>query len=489
MVDYLLNAAALVYLLAVVFLGIFSMGLGVLLVIYALKRRQHPSLPIIADHDLPTVTVQLPIYNEADVIARLIDACAVFDYPADKFHIQVLDDSTDHTHKVAAARVRHWRERGVNIAHIRRPDRAGYKAGALNYGTALAKTDFTAVFDADFVPPPDFLRRTTPHFVGNERLALIQTRWGHLNADYNALTRAQMLGVDAHFVVEQTARSRGGLIMSMNGSAGLWRKQAILDAGGWSSATLCEDFDLSLRAAMRGWRSLYLSNVVVPGELPPQVQAFKVQQARWATGSTQCLVRHCLPLWRSPHLNLAQKVMGTIHMLQYMVQLVILISFLLMPVLIAGNRLRALPDLSLFSLIGVLPLMVTAIGQMTLYPDGAQRFVMNMPARFILSIALLPSNSRAVLSGLLRRREHEFKRTPKYRVNQRGEAWTHSLYALPADAMTYGESLLAVYAVGGMIIAMQHAPNLMPYMLSYAFSFAVVALWNWLQTHNIRRAR
>ncbi|HSJ55798.1 MAG TPA: cellulose synthase family protein, partial [Anaerolineae bacterium] len=239
----------------------------------------------------PLVTLQLPIYNELHVIRRLLDAVARLDYPRDRLQVQVLDDSTDETTRLARACVAHHRAHGLDVELLHRATRTGFKAGALAHGMARARGELIAVLDADFVPAPDFLKRTVPHLAARPDLAFVQARWGYLNAGYSLLTRVQTIALDGHFVVEHIGRNRNGLAMNFNGTAGVWRRVAIEDAGGWQSDTLTEDVDLSFRAQLAGWHALYLPDVAVPAELPPQMAAFKRQQARWATGAAQCLVK------------------------------------------------------------------------------------------------------------------------------------------------------------------------------------------------------
>ncbi|PJF39507.1 MAG: hypothetical protein CUN55_14150, partial [Phototrophicales bacterium] len=356
MTDVLLAFLAIIYVVSVIFLTIFISNFAALLLIYFITRRRSPQRPEVPDEELLSVTIQLPIYNEAHVVDRLIDACMSQDYPRDKFFVQILDDSTDETTDVVKAKIAEWNAKGFdNIELVRRPDRKGYKAGALAYGLSLVNTDCTAIFDADFIPPKDFLRRTMPFFNTDENLGLIQTRWDHLNLDYNWLTRLQALSIDGHFAIEQVARNRGRLPMSMNGTGGIWRVKTIQDAGGWSSSTLTEDLDLSYRALMRGWDFLYLVDVPVPGELPPQLQAYKMQQARWATGSTECLIKHAVPLIKSNRFSPAKKFMGLMHLSQYLVQPFILLVFLLTPILILGDMFEKLPDLRVVGVFGIIP--------------------------------------------------------------------------------------------------------------------------------------
>lgn len=483
LIDLLLNLAAILYVVSVVFLTIFVSSFGALLLIYFLTRHKKPALPAVQDDDLLSVTIQLPIYNEAHVVDRLVESCATLDYPRAKFHVQILDDSTDETTRAVEQKIAELKTRGIdNISLVRRPDRKGYKAGALAYGLTLVTTDCVAIFDADFIPPADFLRKTMPHFNVNNNLGLIQTRWDHLNLDYNWLTRIQALSIDGHFAIEQVARNRGRLPMSMNGTGGIWRVNAIQESGGWSSSTLTEDLDLSYRALIKGWDFLYLVDVPVPGELPPQVQAYKMQQARWATGSTECLIKHAIPLMRSPRFSFAKKFMGLMHLSQYIVQPVILLIFLLTPLLIVGDMFDKLPDLRLIGAFGVIPPLLITIAQMELYRDWLHR-LLYFPVQFVVGAAIVLSNSKAVLAAIHRPDvEREFKRTPKFSLTQKGQRWSGSRYALKVDTITLGELALAGYAAFGFIAALDRLPYLAPYMLIYAVSFALFAFWNIYQT-------
>lgn len=477
--DVILTSLAVLYTVIVVLLTIFVSSFGVLLVIYGLTRHKSPELPEIDEKDLLSVTIQLPIYNEAHVIDRLIDACANLDYPRTKFHVQILDDSTDDTVQVVADKVADLKAQGItNVSHVQRDNRKGYKAGALAYGLTLIDTDCVAIFDADFVPPKDFLRRTMPHFSANDNLALTQTRWDHLNLDYNWLTRAQALSIDAHFAIEQVARNRGRLPMSMNGTGGIWRVKAIEDAGGWSSSTLTEDLDLSYRALMRGWDFMYLVDVPVPGELPPQVQAYKMQQSRWATGSTECLIKHAVPLMKSDRFSVPKKFMGLMHLSQYLVQPFIFLTFLLTPILLAGDMFTKIPDLRIIGVFSIIPPLLMALAQVELYRDWTRR-LLYFPVQFVVGAAIVLSNTKAVIAAFHKPGiEREFKRTPKFRLTNKGEEWGKSHYALEVDAITIGEFLLAIYALIGFYFALQNLPALAPYMLIYAFSFSVFAYWN-----------
>jgi cellulose synthase/poly-beta-1,6-N-acetylglucosamine synthase-like glycosyltransferase len=485
-----MSVAAVLYVVGSLFLVIFVSGFGVLLAIYLFTRNANPQTPAISDDEALSVTVQLPIYNEPHVVDRLLEACVKLDYPAEKLRIQVLDDSTDYTTDRIACKIRELQNVDLcNISHIHRATREGYKAGALDNAMRFVETDCVAIFDADFVPEPDFLRRTMPHFNRDPRLGLIQTRWDHLNLDYNLLTRAQALSIDAHFAIEQVARNRGQLPMSMNGTGGIWRVSAIENAGGWSSSTLTEDLDLSYRAYMRGWRFLYLVDVAVPGELPPLVQAYKRQQARWATGSTQCLIKHTRALLASPGCSPLGKIMGTLHLAQYAIQPIILMLFLLTPLLLWGHAFNKLPNMTLLALVGPIPPLVIALGQMELYNDWLKRLLF-FPAHFMTGVAIVLNNSLAVIDACFRRNmEHEFERTPKFRLTKRDRHNRIITEDVHIDAVTIGELLLACYAIAGLYSAMQTLPALVPYMLSYSVSFIAFAGWNIFQLHGFVRRR
>lgn len=482
LLDLVLTMAAVLYTVAVLFLALFILSFAVLLAVYARKRRAPPVLPLVADEELLSVTVQLPIYNEALVVERLVDACACLDYPPGKLRVQFLDDSTDDTTDLIEQRLSCWRQRGVeHMALLRRPERRGYKAGALAYGLEHTDTDCIAVFDSDCLPPPDFLRRTMPHFHSDPQVGLVQTRLGHLNTDTNWLTRAQALSLDGHFAIEQVARSRGCLPMSMNGTGGIWRVSALRSAGGWSSATVTEDLDLSYRALLKGWRFVYLVDVVVAGELPPQVQAYKVQQARWATGFTECLLRHGSTLLRSRRLPPGKRWMGLMHLSTYAVQPLILLIFLLTPVLILGGMFPRLSGLRFTGITGIVAPLFVMLGQIELYRDWPRR-LLGIPVQFVVGIALVLNNARGVLVGLhpptVRR---AFTRTPKFGLTARSRSWKNIAYALPVDSTMLGEVGLGLYALAGAVIAWERLPVFVPYLGLYAAAFFTLAGWNLFQ--------
>ncbi len=475
-----IDFVTMIYVACAVALAIFTSGIWVLLILWGRHRNDVLDLPEMAVDDWPRVTVQLPIYNEYAVVERLLRAVTGLDYPRDKLSVQVLDDSDDETGALTAALVKRYRRSGLNITHIQRAEQAGYKAGALENGLTQTDDELIAVFDADFVPLPDFLRRTAPYFHADPQLGIVQCRWAHLNAGQNMMTRSQAMSIDGHFVVEQTARNRGGLLLSFNGTGGVWRQDCIHDAGGWSGDTIAEDLDLSYRAQMRGWRYLYLPDVAVPAEIPPQVAAYKRQQARWAKGTTQNLKKLSGALWRNPNLNLLQKFMGTLHLCQYLPHPLILLFVLLTPPLLLAGALDKLP-LAPLGLIGIGPPLMYVLSQRRLYRDWPRRLLF-LPLLLAIGGGMVLNNSVAVLETFTRR-PSVFKRTPKFS----GQVWHQSSYALRPDWTTVGEFLLALYVAGGGIIALRVSPGIAPFLFMQSYGFAAMVLWSVLEEVQIKR--
>jgi len=469
-------------LIAASLLAIYGLNALVLSLLYL--RHRHQQLLASPLTKAPLVTVQLPIYNEAHVVQRLIDAVAALDYPPHRLDIQVLDDSTDGTTSLAQARIVFHRARGVNIVLQHRQDRTGYKAGALAEGMRSAHGEFIAIFDADFLPPPDFLQRAIPYFKNRPRLGLIQARWGHLNATYSPLTWAQALVLDGHFGVEQLARNRSGLFINFNGSAGVWRRACIDDAGGWGGETICEDIDLSYRAQLAGWQFLYLPDVEVQAELPPQVHAFKRQQFRWAKGATQCLLKLSPRLLRRP-IPLVQRLEGLLHLSGYLIHPLILSLLLLSLPLLWGEVHLGWP-VTYLGLAGLGPLLLFALGQCALYPDWPRR-LLALPLVIVMGTGIAVNNTWAVIEAFLGKHS-PFQRTPKFRVESSAnryspsDHWSSSFYALPWDRVTWAEIGAALYALAALGAAwMRGAWGALPFMLLYLVSFAYAAglgLWH-----------
>jgi cellulose synthase/poly-beta-1,6-N-acetylglucosamine synthase-like glycosyltransferase len=459
-----------VYNIALVLLTCHALG-SLLLLLGYLRRRPSfaPSSGAAppAPADAPFVLVQLPIYNERHVVERLLGACARLDYPRARLLIQVLDDSTDETARLCARLCTTLAAQGVPIVHVHREDRAGYKAGALAHGLGLAPhAAYVAIFDADFLPPRDFLLRTTAVLNADARLGMVQARWGHLNARESLLTRAQSLALDAHFVIEQSARAFNGLLWNFSGTGGMWRAAAIHDAGGWQDATVTEDLDLSYRAQLKGWRFTYLPHIEVPSELPPTLAAYRQQQARWAKGGMQTL-RLILPrVWAARSLTLRQKLMATLHLGQYLAHPLMALVLVLTPLLIAAGGFFTLS----FGVMGVLafvPPLMFALSQRALYGDWRARLI-GLPFLIVLGTGMTWNNTRAVLAGAFTN-GGEFTRTPKYADSARRAPITRRVVG-----GRLGEIALMLYTAFTTLLALNLAPSFAPYMALYTAGFALV---------------
>jgi cellulose synthase/poly-beta-1,6-N-acetylglucosamine synthase-like glycosyltransferase len=433
-------------------------------------------LAAVEDRDLPRVAVQLPVYNERHVVERLIDAAARLDYPLDWLEIQVLDDSTDDTSDLAERRAEYHRSRGVNVRVIRRPERTGFKAGALAWGQEQTDAEFIAVFDADFRPNPDFLRRTVLVLMAQPAAGMVQTRWAHLNESYSALTRVQALALDGHFVVEQTGRNRSGFLINFNGSGGVWRRACIEDAGGWQSDTMTEDMDLSYRAQLAGWRCLYLPDVEAPAELPPQMEAFKRQQARWAQGSTQCLRKLGPQILRS-QLTPIQKAMALIHIASYLAQPVMIVLLLASLPLMWTSQAQTSGIAGWLWLASFGPPLLYSVAQKRLHPDWGRR-MLYFPLLAVVTVGITWSTSCAVWEGLTGW-GGSFLRTPKFRLEGSEGQWSGSRYRLRPSRAIIGELVLLLYAVITVCVALFRGDfGMVPFLLLYVLGFGLVALSN-----------
>lgn len=448
------------------------------------RHRDHTSVQPAAQRNdpWPLVTIQLPVYNEWHVIERLIDACANLDYPPDRLQIQVLDDSTDQTTGVAIRRADYWQRQGMDVTVIQRAERHGFKAGALAHAFALAKGEFIAIFDADFVPPRDFLRRLMPRFQtsGGETIGFIQSRWGHLNAAYSPLTRCQALALDGHFVVEQAGRQAGGYPLGFNGSGGIWRRSCIADpaVGGWQADTLCEDLDLSYRAQLVGWRPDFVSAVEAPAEIPPQLAAFKRQQFRWAKGSIQTLRKLGGRIWRSEW-PLLVRLAALVHLGNYLIHpLLLLLVLVSVPLLLLGQNPG--PHLAILSLASLGPPLLYGVAQVVLHGEQWWKQWRYLPLLTLMGTGICLSNTLAVWQGW-RGQSGVFLRTPKFRVETTTDGWQRSAYRLPPDRTLIGEVLLFLYALCAVGLAILHAKWMLGAFLSiYVGGFGlmvIVGLW------------
>jgi cellulose synthase/poly-beta-1,6-N-acetylglucosamine synthase-like glycosyltransferase len=437
----------------------------------------------------PRVTVQLPIYNEKYVIERLVEAIAAFDYPRELLDIQVLDDSTDETQEVAANCVERYRQLGVPISHIHRDNREGFKAGALQEGLKSARGEFVAIFDADFIPPADFLRRTVPYFI-DQKLAMVQTRWSYVNRHYSALTEVEAILLDGHFVIEHSSRFRTGLFFNFNGTAGIWRRIAIEDAGGWQHDTLTEDTDLSYRAQLCGWHFTYLPEIDCPSELPVEMSAFKSQQARWAKGLMQT-AKKILPRVLRSEMPTAVKAEAVFHLtanISY--PLMVFMSIILLPAMIVrfyqGWVQVLIIDLPLFlaSTCSISSFYLAA--ERALYPKTWKRTFLYLPFVMAVGIGLSVRNALAVIEAIAGIKS-EFVRTPKYRVEggaQGAGAWAKKKYHKSAGWLPFAEVGLGLYFAGAVFYALQNENYAtVPFLLLFVWGYLYTGLMSLAQTY------
>jgi cellulose synthase/poly-beta-1,6-N-acetylglucosamine synthase-like glycosyltransferase len=441
----------------------------VLLCLYWRHRAADPTAPLL--QGLPAVTVQLPVYNEAAVVERLIEAVCALDWPADRLFVQVLDDSTDETVALCAAAVARQSARGVQIVHLRRSRREGYKAGALQAGLEAGASEVVAIFDADFVPDPSFLRVTVPHLLARPEVGMVQARWGHRNREYGLLTALSALLLDGHFIIEHTARNRSGRFFNFNGTAGVWRRACIEDAGGWQHDTLTEDLDLSYRAQLAGWRFVYLRDHVVPAELPDSLPAFASQQHRWAKGTLQTARKLTLPLLRAP-LPLSVKMEALSHLYCNLTYPLLLVLAVLLPLV------TVLPPLSWGDGLVHVPGVLLALGVGSLFYAVAAReadgrwgaALWRLPGVVALGVGMSLRQSRAVVEGLFGQ-DRTFVRTPK-----RGDGGG-PVAATPIGAETVVE--LGLAGLYGLVIAWSLAEGRygnLPFLLLMAAGFGGVGL-------------
>ncbi|MEC4847911.1 MAG: glycosyltransferase [Nitrosarchaeum sp.] len=402
----------------------------------------------------PTITIQLPIYNEKYVAKRLVDAVCAMDYPKDKMVIMVLDDSDDDTVDLLFDVVNTYKKQGFQIEHIRRGTRKGYKAGALKYAMEITDTEFVAIFDADFIPPNWFLKKAIPHFV-KSNIGLVQCRWGHVNENYSAITQAQALSLDFHFLIEQKAKSNSNLFMNFNGTAGIWRTDCISDAGGWHTATLVEDLDLSYRAQMKGWKCLFLPNIVVNAELPAQMNAAKRQQFRWAKGSIQCAIKLLTDIALKRKISIEAKIQAFVQLTRHIVYPLMLIQFLTLPVLLASNMnlylVSFIPSLTIATYLAMGPGAYIMIIQ-SMYHKSWKSKVKILPALLVYNAGMSVNNSVAVFDAIFGKK-NEFLRTPKYGIVTKKDNWKGKSYNLPFTKTTLLEIFFGVYGLMGILIS------------------------------------
>lgn len=438
------------------------------------------------ESDWPIVTIQLPVFNELYVVERLIDSVAAIEYPRERLEVQVLDDSTDESFDIAAQKVEEWRKKGLDIIHVKRPERIGFKAGALAYGLNRAKGEFTAIFDADFVPEPDFLLRTLPSFEG-ERVGVVQTRWEHLNEDYSLLTRLQAFGLNAHFSVEQKGRNDSEHFINFNGTAGVWRNECIQDAGGWESDTLTEDLDLSYRAQLKGWKFVYKEKIGSPAELPAAMTALKNQQYRWTKGAAECAVKNLPRVMRSKGVPFGTKVHALFHLMSsFIFVCVIATAILSVPMLLIKFQSPELDIVFKVASLFLLSFFILAFFYWTSVRHGQSdkyrtfgEFVMLFPLFLSVSMGLSLHNAIAVIEGYIGRKT-PFVRTPKFSIESSSDTFKGNRYlAQRIHPLTFVELFLTLYFLGGIALAFYLQDfGLIPFHLMLCMGFGLVSFYS-----------
>jgi cellulose synthase/poly-beta-1,6-N-acetylglucosamine synthase-like glycosyltransferase len=472
------------YMVVLTILGIYGFHRGHLLYLYWQHKNDAP-LPPAHFTELPRVTVQLPMFNEMYVAERLLEGIAQIDYPKDKLEIQVLDDSTDETTSIARKKADELRARGYDVTFRHRENRQGYKAGALEEGLVEAKGDYTLVFDADFVPTPSIILDLVHHFT-DPKVGMVQARWGHLNRDYSVLTKVQSMMLDGHFVIEHIARNRSGRFFNFNGTAGMWRKSAIVDAGGWQHDTLTEDMDLSFRAQLRGWRFVYVPHALAPAEIPCEMNSFKGQQFRWAKGSAQTTKKL---FWTvlTAKLPLKVKIECLFHLTNNFAYLfLVLLAALQLPNMLMRQRMNdpelLLLDVPLFCSTCLSIVVFYLTTHRALYGNLGDA-VRRLPLMMAVSIGLSINNARAVLEGLFGV-QSEFVRTPKHGVQARGDGWVKKKYR--AGAGTIGTMLelgFGLYIVATILLAIVTGSWVsIPFLVLFMVGFLYVGMLSLYQT-------
>ena len=476
------HALIVAYLGVLLTLALYGFHRSTLVYLYYRYKNNRPQ-PKRQFTDLPIITVQLPLFNEMYVAQRLLDAVARIDWPRDRFEIQVLDDSTDETQEICKAKVAELAAMGPNqidIKYIHRTDRTGFKAGALENGLRTARGEFVLVYDADFLPGPEIVHQTI-HYFTDDKVGMVQVRWGHLNRDYSGLTQVQALMLDGHFVIEHTARYRSGRFFNFNGTAGIWRRSAIADAGGWSHDTLTEDMDLSYRAQLKGWQFIYLPEVVSDAELPVEMNSFKSQQFRWAKGSIQ-VAKKLLPTIMRADVSFGVKMEAFFHLTNnFAYPLLMLLSVLLLPNLLMrtnhGWREVLIIDLPLFfgTTLSIASFYVTS--QREIDKDGWPRMLKRLPMVMSVGIGLCINQTRAVFEAMLGRTSGEFVRTPKHGVRSALETWSAKKYRASKTLIPMVEVLFAIYFAIAMVFAVIGGHYIsLPFLALFFAGFAYVGV-------------
>jgi cellulose synthase/poly-beta-1,6-N-acetylglucosamine synthase-like glycosyltransferase len=471
------NAVLIGYFISLSILFIFGLH-GFIMLYYHEKYKgvQYKPNPDFKFED--KVTIQLPLFNELYVVERLINAVCEIDYPKDKLEIQVLDDSTDETVAIASRIVEERKKEGFDIIYMHRINRQGFKAGALKEGLKVAKGEFIAIFDADFIPSKDFLKKTLPYF-GNEKAGMVQTRWEHLNGNYSILTKAQALALDGHFVIEQSVRNKAGFFINFNGTGGVWRKRCIEDAGNWHSDTLTEDLDLSYRAQLNGWKFIFLKDFTSPAELPSEINALKAQQFRWTKGAIETAKKILPMVWKSK-IPLRVKLQSTFHLTNNLVFPFILLAAILNVPLIfiknSGSHEFYFALMSLFVLAFISTFLFYLYSQKDVRTDWRKKIVL-FPLFMAGSMGFAINNSRAVFEGLLNRKS-EFVRTPKFKMVDGKQTWAGKKYLSNKIGFSViVEVIMAVYCLIGVASSIYFLEiAALPFHLLFFTGFSFVAI-------------
>ena len=476
------------YFISLTILFLFGSS-GFIMIYYYFKHKKNNQDEVGEIKEFPTVTIQLPIYNEYYVVGRLLESICKIDYPKEKLEIQVLDDSTDETTDLISDLAKKYQSLGFDIKHIRRGTREGFKAGALKEGLKTARGEFIAIFDADFVPKANFLKNTLPYFFNDNRIGLVQTRWEHLNSDYSFLTRVQAMALDGHFVIEQNVRNKAGFFINFNGTGGIWRKECIIDAGNWEADTLTEDLDLSYRAQLLGWKFKFLNHVTSPAELPSEINALKSQQFRWTKGAIET-ARKILPkVWRS-NLPLEKKIHATFHLSNNIVfPFILLAGILNVPLIFIKHQggyetYFAIMAVFVFAFMG--SFLFYLYSQKDVYKDWHKRMLL-FPLFMAGSMGFAVNNTKAVIEGIFKKKS-EFVRTPKYSVVDKKDNWLDKKYVFKKFNYTVIiELLLALYCFFGVVSSIYFLElAAVPFQLLFSMGFGLVS---WLSIKHAWMAR
>jgi len=472
------------YFFVLIVLAIYGWHRYYLVYLYMRNRDKEPKATRRLD-PLPAVTIQLPLYNEMYVADRLIEAVCAMEYPRELLEIQVLDDSVDETRSIAESAVRRFAAKGIDIKYFHRTDRTGFKAGALEAGLKTARGEFIAIFDADFIPSSDFLTRLMPHFA-DPGVGMVQARWGHINQDYSLLTKIQSILLDGHFVLEHGARNRSGRFFNFNGTAGIWRRVVIDDAGGWQHDTLTEDLDLSYRAQLRGWRFVFVSEVIAPAEVPVEMNAFKSQQHRWAKGSIQTC-RKLLPVLLRSKLPVGVKAEAFFHLTaNFNYPFMCVMSILIFPTMVIRYNMgwyeMLLIDVPLFFAATFSVCNFYMVCQREIHPDWRAR-IKYLPFLMSIGIGLSINNTRAVIEALLNK-QSEFTRTPKYRIEGEADEWMSKKYHQTVAVQPLVELMLGLYFTWTVFYALANQIyGTVPFLVLFQIGFLYTGLLSIVQQY------